>query len=195
MASLAFHDGLRARLLTLAFLALLPTPATATLFEFTGTMSGDPGFDVGPMSGSFRFRFDDAIVDSGNHSSLYDADLLFLDLSPAPLGNTVFDLGNSEAALHYRFGVLESFWVGGSISGPNGMVAHTDDFRFSYRELDSGTVENQLAGVVESDSIRIDNDPSATHSVVEVPEPSTALLIGSGLLFARRSSRKRQRKP
>ena len=41
----------------------IPALAFATVIDVTGSMSGNPGGDVGPISGSFGFRFDDSVVD------------------------------------------------------------------------------------------------------------------------------------
>ena len=166
-------------MLALAFAA----PASAIVFEVTGTMSGDPpGSNVPPISGSFLFRFDDSFVQAGGPSSQANFPLLELILSPNPLGNTLFDLSNTGATVYYDGGgALDSIWVGG-LPDPNGVGAFNDDFRFGYRDIDTALIDASLAAAAESEFVVTDNFPSFTLSVTQVPEPGTGLLVTFGLL-------------
>ena len=169
-------------------LGLLTTTAASAL-TISGTMSGTPtgnGYaDVGTISGSFSLFFDTSVVTGAAYETFRSLPLTSFSMSPNPMGATTFDLTNSAGFLVFENGELTIVAIGGTTSGAEAISSGTD-FQFVYYGSPVGSGLS-LSARKATDS-GIGSAPAPTGSLTVVPEPTTALLLATGLtaLAARR---------
>jgi hypothetical protein len=103
----------------------------------------------------------------------------------AQVGSTVFDESNTEVRLFFEFGQLQQIWWGGVEGGAANFIAGgTDDIAVAFF-ASGGLPFNVTFATSDTNSVfRAAGAGSRTGSLVfqVVPEPSSALLMGLGLL-------------
>jgi len=174
-------------------LCAFAAPAGATLFQVTGTFEADgfTGSQQAPpvdfVAGAFEFLYDDTIPPVGS-----------VGITPtsasSQVGSAAYDESNTEVRLFFERGALVQVWWGGLALGANVTEEGTDDLSVGYRLNGSGpfNVSYTQDGTLGSfRSVRSGRTGSLVFTVV--PEPSTALLVGLGLvgLAGRRGRRAR----
>ncbi|MBW2268481.1 MAG: PEP-CTERM sorting domain-containing protein [Deltaproteobacteria bacterium] len=171
-------------LYSVALLALSAPPAGATLFDVLGTFSGSGFTDLGgselppvtAVSGTFRFLYDDS-------QALQSGQLAIAPLAAsASVGSAVFDETNTEVRLFFTRGTLHQIFWGGLEGGQANIIPiGTDDIAVGYL---AATLFNVTYTQTDSPGrFRANvNTQSGSLSFQMVPEPSTALLLGSSLL-------------
>jgi hypothetical protein len=137
---------------------------------------------LGLVSGDFSLFFDDSVVTGAGTEDFIPVLVTTLSLSPNPIGTTTFDTTNAGAWLRFKSGALTDVLVGGNASGsPSAIAAGTDDFFLYYSGTSAATLSPDSISAVTTGDTGIGSDYSPTGWVKVVPEPSTALLLATGL--------------
>jgi len=165
------------------FLFLFASVSQGALFEVTGVFAGSNfvGSEPAPVanvSGSFEFLYDDTVAPVGQVS-------ITPTQASAQVGANVFDESNTEVRLFFEFGMLQQIWWGGVEGGAANFISGgTDDIAVAFFAA-GGLPFNISFTTSDTDSLfRAAGPGSRTGSLTfqVVPEPSSALLVGLGLL-------------
>ena len=188
-----------------AVLALVLAPATGhatqiqAVYQFSAQDFLDSNFDppTGSTSttaaGTFAFTFDDTVLPDHEivPTSVSGVDLTYFD-------GTMMDFDETNSGVDVDFGNLPGearITFGGTITGVCCSVGLSNDFRLRF---DISWADGTVNAIVNDFSFNSTTDPVYSGpttvtlvSYAAVPEPSTSLLLGLGLVAA--ATRKRRR--
>jgi hypothetical protein len=167
---------------------LLSATAHAIPITITGDFLAEPDSDLSPLSGSFSLT----VEVNGVGLEEFDEPLDFLELTPSAIGATTFTTSNSSATFVFQDGSpLGALWVGGTTTGTAGISTDTDDWAVSWVPLSDLGAPHSVLVSVASESSTIGEDTSPTGSLTIIPEPTTALLLATGLAGLAAAGRRR----
>jgi hypothetical protein len=162
--------------------------------SFAGS-NPSPSSEVTAFSGSWAGVYDDALVPATGYFNM-DLTLVFLALSPSPLGATIFNTGNTLAEINFLDSLISNIFIGGPPEVTT-LSSSADDFWAIYnpkfgRYSMSWTIASESCCTSTAQQTSGSFFSVAIPVPVPVPEPSTLALLGIGLFGMGLARRKKK---